>query len=329
VRPCARAHGRAGAIACPTAIRCATRPARGAGGLGLPQLGGGEREARELTLLADWLVRNAQGGPRGLGVAWYTFPALPAYGVGATWPSAESQGLAISALLSAHDATGEAEYLETARPRSRRSRWTSPRAACAATCDDVVAFEGIPAEDPALPLGAWCHAIVALRELASRGELEAGDLATAGLAGLRAYRAALRDGDWFLRSLHPMPGPDLRAGPTCGARHRYSSSWSCTTRPRAPPGAARGTALAGRLRARGARSVGAAVGGAGAKRRASRAVSSGGVDGRWTVRPAIGGSSVQPRPAPAPGRPRWAVFEGPLPRVPIQRRPHQAPHDRR
>ncbi len=181
--------------------------------LGLPQLGGGEREARELPLLADWLVRNAQGGPRGLGVAWYTFPALPAYGVGATWPSAESQGLAISALLTAHDATGEAEYLETARAAIPAFAVDVAEGGVRRDLDDLVAFEGIPAEDPALPLGAWCHAIVALRELASRGELEAGDLATAGLAGLRAYAPRYATGDWFLRSLHPMPGPDLASGP--------------------------------------------------------------------------------------------------------------------
>jgi hypothetical protein len=181
--------------------------------LGLSQLGGGEREAGELPLLADWLVRNAQGGPGGRGVAWYTFPALPAYGVDSTWPSAESQGLAMSALLHAHDATGEAEYLETARAAVPAFTVDVAEGGVRRDLDDLVAFEGIPAEDPVLPLGAWCHAIVALRELASRDVAEAGGLATAGLAGLRAFAPRYATADWFLRSLHPMPGPDLASGP--------------------------------------------------------------------------------------------------------------------
>jgi hypothetical protein len=184
--------------------------------LGLLQLGGGEREARELSLLADWLVRNAQGGPGGHGVAWYTFPALPAYGVGAGWPSAESQGLAVAALLRAHDATGEAEYLETARAAIPAFAADVAEGGVRRELDGVVAFEGIPAQRPALPLGAWGHAIVALRELASRGEPEAGDLATAGLAGLRAFAPRYATADWFLRSLHPMPGRDLASGRDVG-----------------------------------------------------------------------------------------------------------------
>jgi hypothetical protein len=181
--------------------------------LGLSQLGGGERESRELPLLADWLVRNAQGGPGDVGVAWYTFPALPAYAVDSTWPSAESQGLAISALLHAHEATGQAEYLETARAAVPAFTVDVAEGGVRRELDGVVAFEGIPAQRPALPLGAWGHAIVALRELASRGERGAGGLAAAGLAGLRAFAPRYANADWFLRSLHRMPGQDLASGP--------------------------------------------------------------------------------------------------------------------
>jgi hypothetical protein len=176
--------------------------------LGLPQLGGGEREARELKLLADWLVRNAQGGPGGLGVAWYTFPALPAYGVDAGWPSAEGQGLAVAALLCAHDATGEAEYLETARAAVPAFAVDVTDGGLRREVEGAVAFEGIPAELPVLPLGAWGYAVVALQELVSRDEAEADELARAGLAGLRAFLPRYAADGWFLRSLHPMPGRD-------------------------------------------------------------------------------------------------------------------------
>ena len=177
--------------------------------LGLPQLGGGEREAHESRLLADWLVRNAQGGPGGRGVAWYTFPTLPAYGVDAGWPSAEGQGLAVAALLGAHEATGEAEYLEIARAAVPAFAADVAEGGVRRELEGAVAFEGIPAQGPVLPLGAWGHAIVALRELASRGEAEAGELASAGLAGLRAFAPRYTTAGWYLRSLHPMPGPDV------------------------------------------------------------------------------------------------------------------------
>jgi hypothetical protein len=177
--------------------------------LGLEQLGPGEREGRELRLLADWLVRSAQGGPAGRGVAWYTFPSLPAYGVGSLWPSAEGQGLAVSALLRAHEATGEDAYLETARAARPAFAADVAEGGVHRELEGVTAFEGIPAERPALPLGAWAHAVVALRELAARGDPEAGELAAAGVAGLRAFGPRYAADGWFLRSLHPMPGPDL------------------------------------------------------------------------------------------------------------------------
>jgi hypothetical protein len=180
--------------------------------LGLPQLAAGERETGELALLADWLVRNAQGGPDGQGVAWYTFPALPAYDVPSGWPSAEGQGLAVSALLRAHDATGEAEYLEIARAATPAFAAAVEEGGIRRELEGVVAFEGVPAQLPVLPLGAWGHAIVALRELGARGDAQADELASAGLEGLRTFAPRYATPDGFLRSLHPMPGPDLASG---------------------------------------------------------------------------------------------------------------------
>jgi hypothetical protein len=180
--------------------------------LGLARIGAGEGEKRELALLADWLVRNAQGGPDGRGVAWYTFPSLPAYEVDSGWPSAEGQGLAVSALLRAHDVLGEDAYLETARAAAPAFAAGVAEGGLRREMEGEVAFEGIPAQRPALPLGAWAHGIVALRALARHGDAEAGELAGAGLAGLRAFAPRYATADWFLRSLHPMPGPDLASG---------------------------------------------------------------------------------------------------------------------
>jgi hypothetical protein len=177
--------------------------------LGLARPDAGERETRQLVLLADWLVRHAQGGPEGRGIAWYTFPTLSAYGVGAGWPSAEGQGLAVSALLRAHEASGDVAHLETARAAIPAFAVDVAEGGVRRELDGEVAFEGIPAEQPALPLGAWGCAVVALRELAGVGESAAGELADAGLAGLRALAPRYAAGDWFLRSLHPVPGPDL------------------------------------------------------------------------------------------------------------------------
>ncbi len=180
--------------------------------LGIAQLGGGARERREQALLAQWLHGNAQGGPEGRGVAWYTFPPLETYALGYGWPSAEGQGLAVSALLRAHVAGGEERHLETARRALPAFEIAVEDGGLRREVEGGLAFEGIPSERPALPLGAWGEALVALRSLAAAGEPEAGPLADAGLAGLRAALRRYRHGSWYLRSLYSVPGPDLASG---------------------------------------------------------------------------------------------------------------------
>ena len=74
----------------------------------------GKSGEKDFLEAASWLCRSAEKGPTGSAVWHYRFD-IPYYGIRHPWISGMAQAEAVSLLLRAHQHTGEAAYLETAR----------------------------------------------------------------------------------------------------------------------------------------------------------------------------------------------------------------------
>ncbi|MBN1895978.1 hypothetical protein JW906_15945 [bacterium] len=74
----------------------------------------GDADEKAFLKAASWLCRSAEKGPADSAVWPYLFD-IPFYGIRHPWVSGMAQAEAVSLLLRAHQHTGEAAYLKTAR----------------------------------------------------------------------------------------------------------------------------------------------------------------------------------------------------------------------
>jgi hypothetical protein len=157
----------------------------------------------QLLLMADWLVTHSAAGPDHRGWAWYSWEVYPRYGLGAGWPSARAQGLAISALLRAYAVSGSERYLSGAAEAVAPMTVSVENGGLARRVEGRLVLETYPGDEPVAYLVGWLQALVGLRELVeATGDARARDLLAESAAGLVALLERYDRGSWSSASLY-------------------------------------------------------------------------------------------------------------------------------
>jgi heparosan-N-sulfate-glucuronate 5-epimerase len=162
----------------------------------------------EFLHLVDWLESRAQ--PACGGVAWFNDFPQKKFGLAPPWLMGMGQGEAISVLLRAHAATGNAGYLDLAKAAFEPMRTPVTGGGAYRELDGWPVIEEYPTEQPCAVLNGWILALFGLHELGtSTGHHGAHELFESSAAGLVQLLPRYDIGWWSLYSLYPHRRPDL------------------------------------------------------------------------------------------------------------------------
>lgn len=168
----------------------------------------GEPVVDQFLVLSDWLMKNAKSGKHG--TVWSHDVAVPKYDVAPGWISGMTQGEAISVLLRAHLASGEARYRDAALDAFGPFTADVQAGGVTRDLDGAFVIEEYPTATPTAVLNGWIFGLLGLHELrVATGDERVDDLFMRSRAGLLSVLDRYDAGWWSRYSLRDHGRPDL------------------------------------------------------------------------------------------------------------------------